>query len=124
MKKNNENTAPSKMALLEIIRTQTEIAKAGMDLGNVMALVAERTQQLTNAVGAVVELAEGDDMVYRAASGSAASQLGLRIGREGSLSGLCVRERKILVCDDSETDERVDREACRKVGLRSMIVVP
>lgn len=124
MKKNNEDTAPSKTALLEIIRTQTEIAKAGMDLGNVMALVAERTQQLTNAVGAVVEMAEGDDMVYRAASGSAASQLGLRIGREGSLSGLCVQERKILVCDDSEADERVDREACRKVGLRSMIVVP
>ena len=124
MKNNKEDTAPSKSALLEIIRTQTEIAKAGMDLGNVMALAAERTQLLTNSVGAVVELAEGDDMVYRAASGSAANQLGLRIGREGSLSGLCVQERKILVCDDSETDERVDREACRKVGLRSMIVVP
>ncbi|VVD81299.1 putative diguanylate cyclase YegE [Pandoraea capi] len=31
---------------------------------------------------------------------------------------------EILRCDDSETDPRVDRDACRKVGLRSMIVTP
>ena len=30
----------------------------------------------------------------------------------------------MLTCDDSETDPRVDKEACRLVGLRSMIVVP
>ncbi|RZI40277.1 GGDEF domain-containing protein [Herbaspirillum sp. HC18] len=110
--------------LLEIIRTQTEVAKVGFDLGQVITLVAERAQQLTNAAGAVVELAEGDDMVYRAASGIAQRQLGLRLKQQGSLSGACVRERRILKCIDSETDERVDREACRRVGLRSMIVVP
>lgn len=110
--------------LLEVIRTQTEIAKAGVDLGTVMALVAEHSQQLTEADGAVVELAEGDEMVYRAASGMAAPQLGLRIGLQGSLSGLCVRERRILTCTDSENDARVDREACRRGGLRSMVVVP
>jgi diguanylate cyclase (GGDEF)-like protein len=30
----------------------------------------------------------------------------------------------VLICDDSEADPRVDREACRSVGARSMIVVP
>jgi diguanylate cyclase (GGDEF)-like protein len=63
-------------------------------------------------------------MVYRAAAGVAEGSLGLRLKREGSLSGLCVAEDRILQCDDSETDPRVDREACRKVGLRSMLVVP
>ena len=76
--------------LLSLIRTQTEIAKLGLDLGGVMALVAERAQKLTLADGAVVELAEGDEMVYRAACGSAEPQLGLRLKRAGSLSGLCV----------------------------------
>jgi diguanylate cyclase (GGDEF)-like protein len=37
---------------------------------------------------------------------------------------LAVRTGEILVCDDSETDDRVDREACRRVGARSMVVVP
>jgi diguanylate cyclase (GGDEF)-like protein len=115
---------PGPETLLEIIRIQTEIVRAGLDLGGVMALVTQRAQVLTHATGAVVELAENDDMVYRAASGSAARQLGMHLKRIGSLSGRCVEERRILHCTDSETDERVDRAACRKVGLRSMLVVP
>ncbi|KIF81526.1 sensor domain-containing diguanylate cyclase [Noviherbaspirillum autotrophicum] len=110
--------------LLEIIRTQAEVAKAGVDLGTVMDIVAKQSQQLTRAAGAVVELAEDDDMVYRAASGIAERQLGLRLKLNTSLSGTCVRERQILQCIDSETDTRVNRDACRRVGLRSMIVVP
>jgi len=110
--------------LLEIIQVQTEIVQLGLDLGGVMALVAQRAQRLTNAIGAVVELAEGEEMVYRAATGIAASQLGLRLRQQGSLSGLCVQLGQPLLCDDSETDDRVNREACRRVGLRSMIVVP
>ena len=110
--------------LLEVIRTQTDIAKLGLDLGGVMALVAERAQALTQAVGAVVELAEGGDMVYRAATGVAGAHLGMRLAQNSSLSGLCIREGQPLQCPDAETDARVDREACRRIGLRSMIVVP
>jgi len=110
--------------LIEIIQAQTEIAKLGLDLGGVIAFVAERVQQLTDAGGAIVELAEGEDMVYRAAAGIAQHQLGLRLKREGSMSGLCVAQGEPLRCDDSETDPRVDREACRRVGLRSMVCAP
>ncbi|MGX7003104.1 diguanylate cyclase domain-containing protein [Caballeronia sp. KNU42] len=118
------DAAPSSETLLAIVRAQTEIAKLGLDLGGVMNFVTERVQQLTQADGAVVELAEGDEMVYRASSGIAATLLGLRLKRTGSLSGLCVETNDILRCEDSETDPRVDREACRRVGLRSMIVTP
>ncbi len=55
--------APSAETLLEIVRSQTEIAKLGLDLGGVMAYVAERGRHLTHAQSAVVELAEQDDMV-------------------------------------------------------------
>lgn len=110
--------------LRAIIHTQTEIARQGLDLGSVMALVAERAQALTGAAGAVIEMAEGQDMVYRAACGIAADQLGLRLPRDTSLSGLCVAQNRPLQCEDSECDPRVNREACRKVGLRSMVVVP
>ncbi|HWT97069.1 MAG TPA: sensor domain-containing diguanylate cyclase [Terriglobales bacterium] len=110
--------------LLAIIRAQTEIAQLGLDLGSVMALVADRVRTLTHATGAVVELAEGEDMVYRAGAGIGDDLLGLRLKRQGSLSGLCVASNEILSCTDSEIDDRVDREACRKVGLRSMMVAP
>ena len=110
--------------LLEIIKLQTDIARLGLDLGGVMQLVCQRASSLCGATAAVVELAEGGDMVYRAAAGVAEGSLGLRLKRDGSLSGLCVAQDRILQCDDAETDPRVDRAACRKVGLRSMLVVP
>lgn len=110
--------------LMEIIKAQTEVAQLGHDLGAVMEFVADRVQHLTGAAGAIVELAEDEEMVYRAAVGMAAPQLGLRLNRVGSLSGMCVEQGRILHCEDSEADDRVDRDACRRVGLRSMVVAP
>ena len=115
---------PSKQQLLDIIAIQAEIARLGLDLTATMALVVERTLGLIEADGAAIELADGEEMVYRAGAGIAASQLGLRLKAEESLSGLCVKSGEILHCRDSESDPRVDRDACRMVGLRSMIVVP
>jgi len=110
--------------LLSIIRLQTEIAKLGLDLFSVMAAAARGVQQLTNADAAAVETAEGEDMVYRACSGAAETLLGLRLKRHGSLSGLCVTQGVALRCDEAETDPRVDLAACRRVGVRSMVVTP
>ena len=110
--------------LSAIIATQHDIATAGHDFQAVMTLIAERTQKLTRASGAVIELAEHDELVYRVATGTASLHVGLRLGLTSSLSGQCMRRNEILRCDDAETDPRVDRLACRKVGLRSMVVVP
>ena len=110
--------------LNRLFEAQTEIATADPDLAKLMDLVARRSQELTGSEGAAVELAEGPDMVYRAVSGMASGQIGLRIHRAGSFSGLCVERGEAMVCGDSETDDRVDREACRRVGLRSMVVQP
>jgi diguanylate cyclase (GGDEF)-like protein len=119
-----EHTSLSPENLLKIIKLQTDIVKLGPDLSSVMNLVTEQVQYLTHAAGAIVELTEGEEMVYRATTGIAKQQLGLRLKRKGSLSGLCVEGGEILQCDDSECDPRVDKEACRKVGLRSMVVAP
>lgn len=115
---------PSQQTLLDIIAIQTDIVRQGADLGQVIALVVERTLQLVNANGAVIELLEGDELVYRAASGTARPFLGLRLAVASSLSGLSIRTGETLYCRDSEQDSRVNLEACRQVGLRSMIVVP
>jgi diguanylate cyclase (GGDEF)-like protein/PAS domain S-box-containing protein len=53
-----------------------------------------------------------------------AGQLGLRIATDTSLAGLCMRTATVQRCDDTETDERCDRAACRSLGVRSMIVAP
>jgi diguanylate cyclase (GGDEF)-like protein/PAS domain S-box-containing protein len=108
-----------------VVGAQSTIGAAGGDLVETMERVAlEAAEIIEGADGAVVELPDGEDMVYRAAVGSAASTLGTRICRRGSLSGAALATGETLHCDDSDTDPRVDRDACRRVGLRSMICVP
>jgi PAS domain-containing protein len=110
--------------LKKIISTQDEISGGWSGLDTQMNLLVRRSQELTNADGAALEQLEGNTLVYRVASGIAAQHVGLRLGRTSSLSGECLRTGETLTCDDTETDWRVDLAACRKVGLRSMLVMP
>lgn len=107
-----------------VIETRALIDDTDLSLPELMQTVAERTRELTGAAGAVVELAEGDELVHRAVSGSAAGTLGLRLSRDASLSGLCLSLGRVLRCGDAEVDPRVDRDACRRTGVRSMLVAP
>ncbi len=119
----NQNSV-CKDKLLEIIKVQTEVAQQGMDIGNIMDLVVERTQIITSADGASVELIEKSELVYSAACGMAERFLGLRLDIENSLSGECIKMRVPLISNDIESDERVNKNACRKIGIKSMIVIP
>ena len=110
--------------LLAIIRTQTEIAASDLDLLATMQLIAERSQELTSASAAVIEIAEGEEMVYEVTCGDATPYLGTRLALDASLSGLCVSERRLLRSDDTAADPRVDSEACRRVSAASMICLP
>ena len=87
----------SNQQLMSVIETLTAIAKLGIDLHAVMTLVANQVQKLVEAAtGAIVELAEGEDMVYRAVSNQADHLLGLRLNRSTSLSGMCIEQRETL----------------------------
>jgi diguanylate cyclase (GGDEF)-like protein/PAS domain S-box-containing protein len=110
--------------LERIIQTQALLVQADLALNPFMQLVIDKLRELTQAHGASVEFAEGDDAVVRRASGLLAGHLGLRLANHASLSGLCLRTGAVQRCDDSETDERVDRAACRALGVRSLIVAP
>lgn len=110
--------------LRAIIRTQTEIAASDLDLLATMQLIAERSQELTCASGAVIEIVEEDEMVYHVTTGDATPYLGMRLKQDASLSGLCVAEERLLRSDDTSADPRVDSEACKRVNSASMICLP
>ena len=110
--------------LSRIVAVQGEIVQAGLDPHKVVDVVTRRAQELTHSTGAVVELLDGDELVYWSASGNVAPQLGTRVSAGRSLSGLCAKTGRVLLCNDSESDPRVDIEACRRLGLRSMLVAP
>jgi len=110
--------------LERIIQTQSLLVQADLALNPFMQLVIDKLRELTQAHGGTVEFIDAEYLVVRRASGALSGQLGLRLANEASLSGLCVRTGSVQRCDDSETDERVDRAACRALGVRSLIVAP
>lgn len=110
--------------LANIIKIQQSFIIAGFNLESFMQLVVDEIQNLTPATGVVIELVEHDEMVYRAASGTAAPYIGLRLKKENSLSGLCVELNKFLISEDTEADPRVNAEACRQIQARSILVSP
>ncbi len=93
-------------------------------LDEVLQLVAERAVSITGADGLAIALAENDEIVLRAAAGSIRPDVGARIDRDSAFSGACFRTAQIVNCDDTETDSRVNLQACRKLGARSMVAVP
>jgi hypothetical protein len=99
---------------------------AGSDLDAALQLLVERAQYITGASGAAIALRRGEpnDMLCRASAGSCAPELGALLSTEYGLSGECVRTRQVLLCDDAERDPRVNREACRGLGIASVVVMP
>ena len=93
-------------------------------LDDVLELVAERAVAITGADGLAIALAENNEIVLRAAAGTIRPDVGQRIDRNSSFSGACFRTAQIFICDDTETDPRVNLEACHKLGARSMVAVP
>ncbi|WP_412749123.1 PAS domain S-box protein [Krasilnikovia sp. M28-CT-15] len=111
--------------LLATINVQRAVTAAAHDRAQVLEVVAaQAVQAFPAADGAVVELVNGDNLDYVAAAGTLIVHLGIRLPIAGSLSGVAMSERTTVQCRDSEIDPRVNRQACREVGLRSMCVAP
>lgn len=110
--------------LSAVVSTQQEVFAAVHDLDRVMTLIVERTPEVTSSAGAVIEFLEGDELVYRAASGAAKPFAGLRLSVGASLSGAALRDKALVQCDNADLDPRVDAAACRRMSIVSMVIAP
>ena len=93
-------------------------------LDEVLGLVAARAISITGADGVAIALADQTAIVCRASAGRIAPNRGARIDPGSGFSGACLSSGQSIKCDDSETDPRVNAEACRALGTRSMVAVP
>jgi N-acetylmuramoyl-L-alanine amidase len=93
-------------------------------LDEVLQLICDRAQILTQADGILVALAEGPDMVCRAASGPLASERGVRLISESEFLQDCLNTGSIVRCDLCDTDPRVALDFSRVLGVRSTVLIP
>jgi len=86
--------------------------------------VVERGLNRTGASGAALAILQNDEMVCVASTGPDAPPLWSRLQTDSGFSGQCIRSRRLLRCDDAESDARVNRETCRALGIRSILAIP
>jgi diguanylate cyclase (GGDEF)-like protein/PAS domain S-box-containing protein len=110
---------------IAISRLQQEMASLDLDLPTLLATVVERTPALSSADGCALELLEDDGaLVVQAASGLMAPFVGKRSMPAETLLGRTLAERRVMVCEDSEQDSRVDRQLTRRIGARGLVMAP
>jgi diguanylate cyclase (GGDEF)-like protein len=94
------------------------------DLEGALQALAEEAVRLFGE-RSIVSLLDGEELVCRAVAGRPGSaKPGDRLSVRGTLAGLAVRTGEPQLCLDSLTDDRVDPERNRRVGVRSSVVVP
>ena len=101
-----------------------EISTAEFDLEPAISVMTERAQALTGATGAAIALRCGEEIVCRARAGRTAPDLGVRLQTESGISAECVRTGEIVLCNDAESNPRVDVAISRRLGVRSILAAP
>ena len=94
------------------------------ELDSALQLLVERAQYITGATGTALALPRGEEMVCRASAGSSAPAIGARLQVRSGLTGESISRRQLLRCDNAENDPRVNLEACRALGIASIVVLP
>jgi putative methionine-R-sulfoxide reductase with GAF domain len=105
--------------------THHPLINAGeLDLEPGISIIAEKAQALTGATGAAIALRRGSEIVCRARTGRTAPDIGVRLQTDSGLSAECVRSGEVMLCNDAESNPRVDWATCRRMGVRSILVAP
>jgi TonB family protein len=90
----------------------------------ILNALADAARVLCGADGTAIASRNGGAIVCRARSGEMSPGLGAPLNSDSGISGECLRTASIQICNNTSTDARVDSEACRALGIRSVAVVP
>lgn len=103
-------------------------------LDEVLQLICERVQILTQADGILIALAEGPNvqgskfeqsaMVCRVSAGPLSVERGVPLIGESQFLQSCLESGQIARCDDTEIDARAELDFSRAIGARSSVLVP
>src|ERR1035441_286968 len=116
---------PDQPTLTRIFQEQVEAGfPADLALNLVLQVLVMRAVDATGASSAALALARGGEMICRAATGLHAPDLGVLPNTGDDLSGACLSTRQQQFCVDTESDPRVDSAMARRLGIRSMLIVP
>jgi TonB family protein len=85
--------------------------------------IASRAKTFTGSGGAAIALIAGEHFITCATFGTSL-ELGASLPLERNFTQLCPPNRKVLCCNDVDSDSRVDATAYRALKIKSMVIAP
>jgi GAF domain-containing protein len=86
--------------------------------------IVQQALRATHATGAAIALKQQGALICRASAGDFASEFSNLIDTESGFTGVCTSSATMQLCSNTALDSRVDADACRKLGISAIIVVP
>ena len=111
-------------SLAALVELQGRVATGELDVDQAMPLVADHARNVANATGIAIALLKGDQLVYRAGSGSSAACVGRHVTAILSVSEHTQSRDEILRVENAPTDGRIEAAICRQFGARSLLILP
>lgn len=108
----------------QIVDCQHFIQSRKLELEPALELVAARLQKVAGGVGAAVGIREGDSVVYKAGSGTAAELVGTSLPIDASLAAQCIRSGKTVRVPFAEGNPQLDHNLVRRLGAQSLLISP
>jgi hypothetical protein len=110
--------------LSALIGMQQFLRSQEFDLSRAMQMIVERTLTVSAASGVAIALLQGNELVYRAASGTAVNDVGRHVPAVLSVSCRDEVRREILRVENAQTDSRVQADVCRQFGAKALLMLP
>src|SRR5258708_7428035 len=89
-----------------------------------LARLATRLLSELNASGVAIAHESDSGMTCIVSCGRTAPPQGAIVDVNSGIRGRSLRESRAMRCFDTELDPRVDKDACRRLGIRSLAIAP
>src|SRR5260370_28300472 len=110
--------AESRTAIFELKRA---VATGEADLDRAMDLIAVRARNVANATGIAIGLLKGDQLVYRAGSGSGVTYVGQHVIATLCVAGPNLARGEILRVANAQTDRRIEDAIFRQFRAHALL---
>jgi hypothetical protein len=108
----------------QIVDCQHVIQTRQLELDPALELIVSRLQKVAGAIGAAIGAREGDTVIYRAGSGSAATLVGESLPLDASAAAHCIKEGRTVKVPFAEADPHLDHSLMRRLGAQSLLIAP
>jgi TonB family protein len=92
--------------------------------GSTLQQIVQQARLATTATGAAIVVARAGERICLAKSGATAGDVATYLNAHSGILHACLRTGEAQGCDDAEADSRFDLATCRRLGLRSILIVP